>query len=395
MSIKIFSFITGFIVAFLSSTVFFFSSGDVGTPVLGAVGVQQSTSTAAHNRHLLYQGGEFTPAWKQQFGRFKSRWHTTVAASVVAAEQQLPSERAARAERMFVPLLSSRHKELCCMLADLDKKVAGTTPLDVFVFTVANNAETVWKQSPCAQRPFNITVVFLPLAEHWHVDPASTSSAIHDKSGYVGMPGLFGESYRRMGHWRLTFQFAFADLLGYKYVWQLDDDSFFPQQIGFNMLEYMTQHDLWIAGYRTLQDPHFVTWGLAEIARLYLVGERITPAGPLFRNHTTPPGLDGLYTVRNESVRTTQPLQGDPGGWSRTIIFGNCIVIDMERFWWPAQVQKFVELVLQTGYHWRFRWNEQGVIALVWQMFVPERHFLLDALPFEYVHPRKVWGTCN
>lgn len=236
----------------------------------------------------------------------------------------------------------------------------------------------------------------MSLDEQWHVDPHCTSSAIHDMNGWVGLPGLFGDSYRRMGHWRLTFQFAFADLLGYKYLWQLDDDSFFRSQVQFNMMSYMSEHDLWLAGFRTLIDPPMVTQGLPEITRLFLVSERLTPTGPLFYNHTAPPGLDGLFTADNYTMQHATSLNGvSRGGWSRTVIYGNCIIIDMDKFWWPAHAQKFLELVLQTGYYFRFRWNEQGVIAMMWQMFVPEQHYNLDSLPIDYFHPRKRWGNCT
>jgi hypothetical protein len=66
----------------------------------------------------------------------------------------------------------------------------------------------------------------------------------------------------------------------------------------------------------------------------------------------------------------------------------------MDKFWWSQEAQKFVELAVQSGYHWRFRWNEQGIMAMLWQMFVPEGHYQFDTLPIDYHHPRKVWGQC-
>jgi hypothetical protein len=366
-----------------------------GQPQESLGGVFEATGQqVGPGRHLRYQGGGFSAAWRTEYGHFKSRWHPTVLKSVIKAQQLLTTTAEQRASRVFVPMLSTRHSELCCMLTDLNNKVGATNTLDVFVFTLDNKAQAVYNSSPCWNRKFNISVVFMPLDEHWGVEPTSSSSAIHDTHDWVGMPGLFGENYRRMGHWRLTFQFAFADLLGYRYVWQLDDDSFFKSPVNFSMIEYMQKNDLWVAGFRTLTDPHFVTWGLPEITKLFLVGERIAPTGTLFSNHTNPAGLDGLFTVRNDPVRTQHPLEGDSGGWSRAIIWGNCMVMDMDRFWWPREAQKFVELVVQTGYHWRFRWNEQGVMAMLWQMFVPKGKFQFDDLPIDYHHPRKTWGTC-
>jgi hypothetical protein len=369
-----------------------------GSNISIALQLSSSSNSSEHlnlsGRQLKYQGGGFNAGWRQEYSSFKSRWHPTVMTSVFKAQQKLTTTIEQRAGRLFVPMLSNRHSELCCMLTDLDSKVGGANALDVFIFTVDNKAQAVYNRSPCWKRQMNITVVFLPLDEHWGVEPECSSSAIHDMNGWIGMPGLFGENYRRMGHWRLTFQFAFADMLGYKYLWQLDDDSFFRSPVNFSMIQYMQEKTLWIAGGKTLPDPHFVTWGLPELARFFLVGERMAPTGTLFSNHTQPSGLDGLYTLLHDPVRTQHPLEGDPGGWSRTIIHGNNMIIDMDRFWWPKQAQKFVELVIQTGYHWRFRWNEQGVIAMLWQIFVPEGNFEFDTLPVDYHHPRKTWGTC-
>lgn len=290
-------------------------------------------------------------------------------------------------------MLTSRHAQLCCALSDLSMKLGSSNRLDVFVFSVDDGAKAVFN-TDCARQKLNITVVFLPLEEHWSPTPDCSSSAIHNAEDWVARQ--FDKNYRNMGHWRLAFQFAFADVLGYKYLWQLDDDSFFPEPVTVDMLAFMQKNDLWIAGRQTMSDPHFVTWGLPELARLFLVGERMDPAGTLFTQHTQPPGLDGLYTIQhNPGMHANQAeLRGDAGGWSRTIIHGNCVIMDIEKFWWPKQTQKFVELVLQSGYHWRFRWNEQAVIAMVWQLFVPEKHFRFNSLPFAYQHPN-YWEGCE
>jgi hypothetical protein len=42
-----------------------------------------------------------------------------------------------------------------------------------------------------------------------------------------------------MGHWRLAFQFTFADLLGYKYLLQVDDDSDFTVKETLNLTDFM------------------------------------------------------------------------------------------------------------------------------------------------------------
>lgn len=321
----------------------------------------------------------------------KSRWHPTVLESVVLAEQMLETTAEQRANRVILPLLSNRHSELCCMLTDLDKKLGHNNALDVFVFTVNNTAMDVFRNSSCSDRAFNIIILFMPLNEHWGTDPACSSSAVHNRAEWANQAA--GEDYRRMGHWRLTFQFAFADLLGYKYLWQLDDDSYFRGPVDFSLVQHMQSKGLWVAGSKTEQDFPFVLRGLAELARLYLVAERMSPKGTLFDNHTHPQGLSGLFTVANDPTLDV-PDKDEEQGWSRYIACGNNIIINMDRFWWPKEVQKFVELAVLTGYHWRFRWNEQGVIAMVWHIFVPAEHYQFEGLFKDYQHPRTQWGTC-
>ena len=47
-------------------------------------------------------------------------------------------------------------------------------------------------------------------------------------------------------------------------------------------------------------------------------------------------------------------------------------------------VQRFIDLIAQSGGHFRFRWNEQASLAMVWQMFVREGEYRVFKFP--YVH---------
>jgi hypothetical protein len=236
-----------------------------------------SSSSSSSSRELLYQGGGFSPTWRRQHGAFKSRWHGTVLRSVFKAQSKVRSTKEQRASRIFVPLLSNRHEQLCCMLTDLNAKVGATNALDVWVFSVDHEAETVYNKSPCWRRKFNITVAFMVLDEHWTLDPRHSSSAVHDRNAWVGLPGLFGEDYRRMGHWRLAFQPAFADMLGYKLLWQLDDDSFFTSPLNISMADHMRQQTCGSRAPRRCATPtwcpgawprwHACSWSLSAWSR--------------------------------------------------------------------------------------------------------------------------------
>lgn len=70
---------------------------------------------------------------------------------------------------------------------------------------------------------------------------------------------------------------------------------------------------------------------------------------------------------------------------------GNCLVIDVSLMLDPL-VQRFLELVVNSQYHYRFRWNEQSVLGMVLQLFVPAEQFAKLPLT-SWFHGRKHW-TC-
>lgn len=69
------------------------------------------------------------------------------------------------------------------------------------------------------------------------------------------------------GHWRLLFQYTLADMLGYKYLWQLDDDSELSLPLKASLIPWMKQHKVLMAYRRAYRDKVMVTWGLPELTR--------------------------------------------------------------------------------------------------------------------------------
>ena len=127
----------------------------------------------------------------------------------------------------------------------------------------------------------------------------------------------FSEEYRRMGHWRLTFQMEFAYSLGYKYIMQTDDDSAFLQPVQESLLRHMEDNRLLMAARTVLpSDPQEVTLGLAEIVKLFLVTERLEPAN-LFADSCQPTNMSGLYTP---------DIGGPPdGGYQASYLYGDIV----------------------------------------------------------------------
>ena len=205
----------------------------------------------------------------------------------------------------------------------------------------------------------------------------------------------FDEEYRRMGHWRLTFPIGLARSLGYGWVLQMDADSVFEEVIEYNMIQELDHRKALIAGRATYVD--LPTWGLPELTRYFLVAEQIVPT--ILFDFCKPPGIDGLYTVSSETF--PGELNGDPalalheaGGWNKTVIYGNFILINTA-FWYQHDVQKYLNLVLGTGGHFRFRWNEQSVIAMIWQVFVPYERFHLFQFTYSHQDHHYAWGVTD
>lgn len=179
-----------------------------------------------------------------------------------------------------------------------------------------------------------------------------------------------------MGHWRLHVPFAFGKTFGYKYMLQIDTDSAVLERLNFNLIEVMSEGDFQLGAHTITEE---VAYGLPELTRFYIVGEQITPA-TLF-DHCQPPNMHGLYTSASETFTNLDtPSQG---GWDRSAPYGNFVLYNLD-FWFQENVQQYVKFVVSTGGHFRFRWNEQAVVAMVWQLFVPKEKF--KQFSFKYRH---------
>lgn len=292
-------------------------------------------------------------------------WYGDVGHSVNEARSLLGSAgSAATADRILVPLLSSRSDELCCFLRLFGRNVAPVTPADIFIFSVDNSAEAI-VTAACPSEGSGQHVHFMALREHW-----MTPWEAGPKASWAGIKS---EDYRRMGHWRLLFPMAFAAELGYSLVWQLDDDSFFTKPLRTNMLQFARERRLLMGAQRVAPDSPDVNWGLPELARSFLVSEQRAPAGPLYK-HCRPASLAGVRsTTQLPPLRRNKKIQSS-GGWDRQTPQGNCVLINVTFYQLPL-VQKWVRTVVSSGGHFRFRWQEQATMAMMRDIFVPDKRF--------------------
>lgn len=277
-----------------------------------------------------------------------------------------------RRNRMGVLLLVGNATQSCCAVQNFKENLASSTPIDMYIFSKQNAAERLHKKLNCSLDSHSMNNYFMALDEHWETPEEANETSLW-------MSG-FSEDYMRMGHWRLTFQMEFAVNLGYQYILQLDDDSRFLSRVDLDLLQYMRDNKVMAARHVSKNDPLDVITGAAELARYFLVAERIQPT--TLYNHCTPHNISGLYTLVASHVGDDFGHPED-GGYSAVHLYGNFVVIDLD-FWFDTRVQRFVRLVLGTGGHFRFRWNEQLVESMVWQIFVHPKQFA--TFSFDYAH---------
>ena len=166
---------------------------------------------------------------------------------------------------------------------------------------------------------------------------------------------------------------GFAQRLNYPYLLQLDDDSYFTSPLRIDLLQFVRSRDLDLAARFTFSDADFVTQGLPELTRYFLVTEKLAMP-PALASNCNPPTIEGLYTAASFGLA---------GGWSRKVLYGNFVIVSTA-FWHRPDVQSFLQLVLKTGGHFRFRWNEQSTVGMIWQLFVEPHRFHVFDFPYEH-----------
>lgn len=263
-----------------------------------------------------------------------------------------------------------QHRQLRRALGSLLTYLAPYLPVDIVVFThVRPN-----------QREVNLlnaaSIHFAPIDSRW-LRPAS------DQRPQSSWP----MSYRMMGHWRLHQPFMTARVLNFDYVMHLDSDAYMLRPLQLkrpadvkgthgSIMEYLRRENILMAQtiHNSGVDIVDVTQGLPELALYFIVTNSITPA--TLYNYCTPANASGVHTVK--------PPFSD--GYNRFSIGGAFSFINLD-FWFSPLVQDFVTLCIRTGGHIRFRWNEQAVQTMVWQLFVPTQQFAWFNFTFGHKDP--------
>lgn len=299
----------------------------------------------------------------------------TYAADSAHVEIQKALEHVDTSKRLGIALLSGRNASyVCCTVRNLERMLLPTNPADMFIFINSLEIELQAKRE-CGQIIGNINyAMFVELKHKWYTPDIDRSL----------WETHFDENYRRMGQWRLEYQFDFLYRLGYKYALQFDDDSQLLAPVNFSIVEHMQQGKYHWAARNVLRDGVQVNKGLPELARYFITTEAIRPA-QLYQ-HCSPANITGLFTQGMGVVFDNEGHQVDGAGWQPMVMYGNMVVVSLE-FWFQPLPQRFLRLVIASGGHFRFRWNEQGVMGMMWQLFSREEDLML--LDFPYAHALK------
>lgn len=82
---------------------------------------------------------------------------------------------------------------------------------------------------------------------------------------------------------------------GYRYLLQTDDDAFLAEPLLSNLVELMESGSFQMAARDIKFDDASVLWGLAELAKYFILTEVIYPSS-LF-SHCNPPDMTGLFST--------------------------------------------------------------------------------------------------
>lgn len=298
--------------------------------------------------------------------------NVTLLSSLISKPDEFASlitkKRYERKQDAAVFILSSQsYEQLCPFLRGFNDRFVVTNPSDVFLFFMHDDPGQHNKLAACLDR----------LPGFYTINMRAHESALgwvapHHVRDRKLWTGHWTEQYRIMGHWRLIFQFRLAQILGYDYLLQVDDDSKFPETVQDNLFRIMATENLKIAGRAAFPDAIHVTIGLPELARYFLVTENHQPS-PLLFTHCNPRSLEGLLSDVNRTGI----------GWDRTAFYGNFIIFSV-RFMHEEMVKRFINLVERSGGHFMYRWNEQATLGMIWQMFVREKEFRIFNFPYQH-----------
>lgn len=163
--------------------------------------------------------------------------------------------------RLEMPLNLQMYRRLAylhCALSKLFDHVGKYTPIHVYLWV--QESSMLYLPSWINELFPEVMVVAIP----------SSSWTLPSDSGNIENwnYGHFHEDYFLMGRWRLTFAMSFVKAMGYQYVLQMDDDTFFMDNIEYNIVHRFQQANIiWGLRNRRFAEVAPITDGFPEITK--------------------------------------------------------------------------------------------------------------------------------
>jgi hypothetical protein len=288
--------------------------------------------------------------------------------STVAKAKELlnrfPSEVPIR-DRLAVMILFSkgftgqsgaRLNYLNCALKQFLNRAGKSTPVDIFIWVLEPEDATQslhvpsWLNTTAFPR---VNVIPIP-RETWRVP----CGLMHESRW--NLRRHFDVDYYLMGRWRLTFSLDFARSMGYEYHMQLDDDAVLLSDITYNMVEKLRSSDINMAvNGDFIYENVPVILGLPELTQFWLKMNKFQPIGNILE-HCKQKHVTGITSEGWDKGY-------HPGFWMITRI----------SWWFSENPQSFLETVLRSGKDVEGRWQEQAVMNIMRQIFIPDSRVLV------------------
>lgn len=284
--------------------------------------------------------------------------------------QQFPND-IAMSERLAVMILfskgfshpSAKHSMqgrldyLKCALLKLKLNLMNHTHTDVYIWALNTTEHPIHIPSWFTKEAFPRMHILAIPTNVWKIP----CGLLPDKDW--ALRKLFDVDYYLMGRWRLTFSLDFAKAMGYEYHLQFDDDAMLNDAITTNVIKQLQDMNA-LAGVFSdfIYEVPQATVGLPELTRFWIKLHNYSPKGPIF-SQCDPHDIKGLSSE----------------GWYRGYHPGYFFLLKIS-FWYSDEIQSFLHTVLRSGRDVEGRWQEQAVMNMILQVFVPnEQKWILKS----------------
>lgn len=161
-----------------------------------------------------------------------------------------------------MPITHQVHRRLAylhCCLTKLYEHIGRNTMIDIYLWFQHKSIPYIptW----ITQLFPSVIIVEIPQSS-WKL-PIDSGDPIKWNYGT-----LFNDDYYLMGRWRLTFAMSFTKAMGYQYILQIDDDTFFMDDIQFDIVKHFRENNIvWGVRNRYFHEIIEITTGLPEFVR--------------------------------------------------------------------------------------------------------------------------------